>query len=68
MVFRRDPKVEAFKARLQMDEAERRLLVEIVTKSQVNLAKIAERMDRVQQDIRVISNELKLLEMSKVVE
>ena len=65
MVFLHRAKMEAFKARLQMREAERRRIVEIVTKSQVNLARIAQRIDSVQQDIRVLHNELKLLEMSE---
>ena len=53
----------AFRARLLMCEAERRRIVEIVTKSQVSLAQIAGRVDRVESDIRVLNHELKLLEM-----
>jgi hypothetical protein len=57
-------KVAAFKARLQMCEAERRRIVETATKSQVSLAQIAERIELVENDIRVLTNELKLLEIS----
>lgn len=65
MVVLRRAKVAAFRARLLVRENERRRLVEVVTKSQVNLARIAERMDRVQNEIRILSNELKLLETSE---
>jgi len=63
MGFFRRAKVSAFRARLQLAEAERGRIVELVMKSQVNLARIADRMDRVENEIRALSRELKLLEM-----
>ena len=68
MVVYHRARIVAFKARLETRKAERRRIVELVTKSQVNLARIAERIDSVQNDIRVLSNELKLLEMSELEE
>ena len=59
----RRAKVTAFKARLQMREAERQRIAAMATKSQVSLAWIRELMDDVEHDISVLSNELKLLEM-----
>ena len=52
----RKAKAGAFKARLLMCEAERRRIVEIVTKSQVPLAQIADRIARVERDIRVLTH------------
>lgn len=46
-----------------MREAERRRIVEMTTKAQVNLARIRELMDVVEHDIHTLSNELKSLEM-----
>jgi hypothetical protein len=46
-----------------MAESERNRIVEITTKSQVNLARIAYRLDRVELEIQALSRELKLLEM-----
>jgi hypothetical protein len=63
MSFLRKAKVAAFKARLQLREAERRRIVDSVTKSQVRLAQIAEHVDRVENDIHVLTRELKLLEV-----
>lgn len=63
MSFLRKAKVAAFKARLQLREAERRRIVDSVTKSQVRLAQIAEHVDRVEKDIHVLTRELKLLEV-----
>lgn len=63
MSFLRKAKAAAFRARLQLAEAERRRIVERVTKAPVNLAEIADRMDRVEYEIRALSRELKLLEM-----
>jgi hypothetical protein len=63
MAFLRRVKVAAFKARLQMREAERRRIASMATNSQVNLARIRELMDEVEHDIRVLSIELKLLEI-----
>jgi len=46
-----------------MREAERLRIAEMATKSQVNLARIRELMDDAEHDIRILSNELKLLEI-----
>ena len=46
-----------------MREAERHRIAAMATKSQVNLARVRELMDDVEHDIRVLSHELKLLEM-----
>lgn len=63
MGFLRKAKAAAFRARAQLCEAERRRIVDIVTRSQVNLSQIADRMDRVEYEFRALSHELKLLEM-----
>jgi hypothetical protein len=63
MAFLRRAKAAAFRARLQLREAERHRIASMATKSQVNLARIRELMDDVENDIRVLSNELKLLEI-----
>jgi hypothetical protein len=63
MGFPRKAKITAFQSRLQVAEAERVRVVEVVTKSQVNLAWIAGRVDRVQYELRALSKELKLLEL-----
>lgn len=63
MSFFRKARASAFRARLQLAKDERRRIVELVTKSQVNLARIADRMDRVEDEIRALTRELKLLEM-----
>lgn len=63
MTLLRKAKAAAFRARLQLCEAERRRIAETATKSQVNLAMISARLERVEHDIRVLTNELKLLEM-----
>ena len=63
MAFLKRAKVAAFKARLQMREAERRHIASMAVKSQVNLARIRELMDDVEHDIRVLSNELRMLEI-----
>jgi hypothetical protein len=64
MGFFRRAKAAAFRARLQMAEADRCRIVQMVTMgAQVNLARIADRMDRVEAEIRALSRELKLLEM-----
>lgn len=55
-------KIASFRARLTMAESERNRIVEVVTKSQVNLARITFRLDRVEYEIRALSRELKLLE------
>lgn len=68
MVFLHRAKVATFKARLQMSEAERSRIVEMITGSQVGLARVAERIDRVQNEIRILNNELKLLEISETEE
>jgi hypothetical protein len=63
MVFFRKARIAAFKARLQMCEAERRRIVRMVTTSPTNLAKITDCVDRVENDIRVLTQEMKLLEI-----
>jgi hypothetical protein len=63
MTSLRRVKVAAFKARLQMREAERLRIAEMATRSQVNLARIRELMDDAEHDIRILSNELKLLDI-----
>ena len=63
MGFLHKAKIAAFRARLHLAEAERARIVETVTKSQVNLSRIADRIDRVEYEIRALKNELKLLEM-----
>ncbi len=63
MSLLRRARVAAYKARLQLREAERRRIVEVVSKYPVNLAQIAEHVERVEKDIRVLTNELKLLEI-----
>lgn len=63
MGFFRKAKAAAFRARLQLAEAERGRILNMVTGSQVSLARIANRMDRVEEEIRALSRELKLLEM-----
>jgi hypothetical protein len=62
MGFFRNAKAAAFRARLLKCEAERWRIVEVVTKYQVPLAQIAEHLDRVETDIRILTNELKLIE------
>lgn len=63
MAFLRKAKIAAFKARLQLAEAERKRIVETVTKSQVNMSRLADRIDKVEYEIHALSNELRLLEM-----
>lgn len=63
MGFLHRAKASAFRARLQLAEAERNRIVEMATKTQVSLARIADRMDRVEEEIRALTRELKLLEM-----
>jgi hypothetical protein len=63
MSYLRTARIAAFRARLLLAEYERNRIVEKVTKSQVNLAEIAERLDRTERDIHAITNELKLLGM-----
>ena len=59
----RRSKVGAFRARLQVCEDERRRIVETAMRSQVSLAKITGRLERVDNDIRILTRELKLLEI-----
>lgn len=61
-IFRR-AKIAAFKARLLKCEAERRRIVQMVDKTLVPLAEIAERVRRVEDEVRVLTRELKSLEM-----
>ena len=51
-------KIAAIKAQLEFREAEHRLLLTMVTASQVNLAQAAERIDRIQRDLRLLSHDL----------
>ena len=46
-----------------MCEDERRRIVETAMRSQVSLAQITERLERVENDIRILTRELKLLEI-----
>jgi hypothetical protein len=64
----RKAKASAFNARLRLTESERDRIVGIATKSQVNLARLAYRIDQVQSEIRALSRELKLLEMPETEE
>jgi hypothetical protein len=63
MKFFRSAKISAFRTRLQVAETERCDIVQIVSGSQVNLAQIADRVDRVEYEIRALTKELKLLEL-----
>ncbi|MGC1423444.1 MAG: hypothetical protein WA354_21755 [Terracidiphilus sp.] len=56
-------KIAVFKARLETAEAERKRIVETATKYKVNLAQIAYRLDQVENEIRALSHELRLLEV-----
>jgi glycine cleavage system regulatory protein len=60
--IRRKIKIAAIKARLEFCEAERRQLLTAVTTTQVNLAKIHERLERVQSDLRLLSRDLEVQE------
>ena len=55
-------KVAAIKARIEFCEAERRLLLKMLTTSQVDLAWISERMDSIQRDLRFLSHDLEVQE------
>ena len=46
-----------------MCEDERRRIVETAMRSQVSLAKITERLERVENDISILTRELNLLEI-----
>ncbi len=62
MDVRRKAKLAAIKARLEFCEAERRQLLVAVTSAQVSLAKIHERMERVQKDMNALSRDLEAYE------
>ena len=62
MDLRHKVKIAAIKARIEFCEAERRQLLTMVTTSQVNLARAGERMDRIQRDLRHLSQDLKAQE------
>ena len=64
----RKAKKSAFNARLRLAESERDRIVGIATKSQVNLARLAYRIEQVQSEIRALSRELRLLEMPEAEE
>ncbi len=55
-------KIAAIRARIEFCEAERRQLLKMVTKSQVDLAWISERMDRIQKDLRLLHRDLEAQE------
>jgi hypothetical protein len=50
--------IAAIQARIEFCEAERRLLLKMVTRSQVDLAWITERMDCIQKDLRLLHRDL----------
>ena len=62
MDARRKIKIAAIKARLEFCEAERRRLLTAVTSTQVSLAKIHDRMERVQKDITSLAKDLEAQE------
>jgi chromosome segregation ATPase len=62
MDFRRKAKIAAIKARLEFCEAERRHLLVAVTSTQVSLAKIHDRMERVEKDFHALSRDLEIQE------
>lgn len=63
MDFRRRGKIAAIKARLEICEAERHELLHVLTTRGANLAKISEHADRIQKEMRRLTNELKVLEL-----
>lgn len=62
MDIRRKVKIAAIKARLEFCEAERRRLLMAITTTQVNLAKVHERLERIQKDLDVLSEDLETQE------
>ena len=64
MDFRRKGKIAAIHARLEVYEAERRQLLQIVTTTGANLSRISERVDRIYGELRRLKNELKVLEIA----
>jgi hypothetical protein len=65
MDFRRRAKIAGIKARLEICEEERRRLLRIVTTTGANLAQISVHVDRVQNELRRLNNELKVLEIAE---
>lgn len=63
MDLRRRGKIAAIKARLEMCEAERHELLHVVTTRGAKLAQISERAERIQKELRRLTNELKILEL-----
>jgi hypothetical protein len=55
-------KIAAIQARIEFCEAEHRLLLKMVTRSQVDLAWISERMDRIQKDLHLLHRDLEAQE------
>ena len=55
-------KIAAIRARIEFCEAERRQILWMVTRSQVDLAWISERMDCNQKDLRLLHRDLEALE------
>ena len=63
MDSRRQVKIAAIKARIDFCEAERHQLLEMLTSSQVDLAWISERMDRIEIGLRLHNRNLEGQEM-----
>ena len=55
-------KIAAIRARIEFCEAEHRQLLKLVTSSQVNIAWVTERMDRIEKDLRVLHRDLEAQE------
>jgi len=62
MDMRRKAKIAAIKARLEFYEAEKRVLLGAVTSTQVNLADIHGRIERVHKDLRLLARDLEIQE------
>ena len=55
-------KITAIRARIELCEAERRRILNMMTNSQVDLAWISERMDNIQKDLRLLHRDLEAQE------
>ena len=53
----------AIQARLEICVAERRELLDVLTTTGANLARISDRVDQIQNEFRRLTKELKVLEM-----
>jgi hypothetical protein len=58
MDTRRKVRIAAIKLRLESCEAEKRRLLEALTSTQVNLAKIHEHMEQVERDLQLLTRDL----------